>query len=181
MWLHVADIWAKKTPEKSGQFLYEQTGSKERANAWPNWRSWWVAAVIEFAGTERDVHKHPECMFGRGCVLVVDGGKQACNITYHPFNTFSTCLTVWLSTAFCNALLSQPCKQLLCSSLGWKLLNTHQCWRICLGKRLLSMLCPLFLFRETCLWIYEDPKSIIHRPGKTGTDYLLLVWDLMPN
>lgn len=120
-------------------------------------------------------------MFGRGHVVVVDGGKQACNIMYQPFNTFPTCFMVWLSTGFSHALLIQLCKQLPCSSLCWKLLNTHHFWRICLGKWLLSMLCPPLLFRETCLWslievclwsmISEDSKSIIHRAGRTGTNH----------
>lgn len=131
-------------------------------------------SVITFAGTDRDayklMHKHQQCKFGRRGVLV--GKSKPCNIRCHPFNT-STCFTVWLSTAFSNAFLSQSSKQLLCSSLCWKLLNMCHFWRICLGKWLLSMLCPLLLFRETCRWISEGSQSTSH--------YLLPVWNFMPN
>lgn len=174
MWLHVADIWAKKRPKKSGQFLYEQTGSKERANARSNSRSWWVAtdiSVIEFAGTDRDVHKfkHPPRTFGRGCVLVVDGGKQAC-----------PCCTTLSTPSLCASQSGFPQPPVM--PFYYSLANNchvqvfvgnywirHHCWRTCLGKWLLSMLCPLLLCRETCLWLSEHSKSIIHRPGKTST------------
>lgn len=52
MRLHLADMWAEKTPRKFGQLLYEQRGSRKRTMAWSSLRSWWVtigALLIESA------------------------------------------------------------------------------------------------------------------------------------
>lgn len=187
MWLHFADIWAKKTPEKSGQFLYEQTGSKGRAVAWSSLRrSWWVAvdaSLIEFARDHKDVHKvkiSTERVWEGACGVGWWGKDKACKITYHPFNTFPPCLTVSISTAFTNVFYPSLIKSCQVKLL-LKITEYAPLLEIVPGTRMLSTLCPPSLFREACLWIYEGFESIIHKPGRRGTNCFLLVWNFTYN
>lgn len=186
MWLHLADIWATKTPKKSGQFLCEQTGSRKSCGT-----VFFKKQLMSHCGwlpdgicrDSRDVPKfeYRQSESGRGPVFLVDGGKRACKITYHPFNTFSTCLTVLRSTAFSNVFLWRSNKLLLHQAFVENYWICTTFGEFALGKWLLSMLWPLLLFREACVWISEGSKYVGRKPGRREGPTTLLVWNSMNN